>query len=77
LDQNRVRSVSALQTGNKKTLAATGGCQKMLAVVAAMHWPKSAWAVGKSWAAMGVTNGERQIEIAGRGAGVIEDARAD
>jgi hypothetical protein len=25
----------------------------------------------------GVTNGERQIEIEGRGAGVIEDARAD
>jgi hypothetical protein len=25
----------------------------------------------------GVTNGERQVEIAGRGAGVIEDGRAD
>jgi hypothetical protein len=26
---------------------------------------------------MGVANGERQIKIAGRGAGVIEEARAD
>jgi len=26
---------------------------------------------------MGVANGERQIEIAGRGAGVVEEARAD
>jgi hypothetical protein len=26
---------------------------------------------------MGVANGERQIKIAGRGAGIIEEARAD
>ena len=45
--------------------------------VAAMHWSKSACAVGGGWVAMGSTNGERQIEIAGRGAGVIEDAPAD
>jgi hypothetical protein len=50
---------------------------KKRAAVAAMHWPESAHSVGmagkKEWGA----NGERQIEIASRGAGVVEDARPD
>ena len=55
----------------------TGGYQKKPTVVAAMHWPESPYAVGRAGDEMGGADGERQIEIAGRGAGVIEDARAD
>jgi hypothetical protein len=51
--------------------------QKKLIVVAAMHWPESADAVDRLGVRWGPSNGERQIEITGRGAGVIEDARAD
>ena len=47
LDQNRVRSVSALQTGNKTTPCSTGGCQKKSVVVAATHWPESLYAIGR------------------------------
>jgi hypothetical protein len=50
---------------------------KKPAVVDAVHWAESSEAerigLGKE---MGGANGERQIEIASRGAGVIEDARA-
>ena len=42
LDQSRVRSVSAAQTGNKTTPG-----RKMLAVVAATHWPESLYGVGR------------------------------
>jgi len=45
-------------------------------VVAPVHWPESAYAVGRV-GNDGVANGERQIEIASRGADVVEDARAD
>ena len=50
--------------------------QKKAAVVAAVHWPESAYAVGRA-GQTGVANGERQIEIASRGAVVVEDAPAD
>jgi len=50
---------------------------KKPAIVAAMHWPESACAVGGAVKRWGSPNGERQIKIAGRGAGVIEEARAD
>jgi hypothetical protein len=45
--------------------------------VAVIHWPESAYAVDRLRVRWGPSNGERQIEVAGRGAGVIEDARAD
>jgi hypothetical protein len=50
---------------------------KKPAVVAALHWPESTDAVGGTVKRLGVANGERQIKIAGCGAGAIEEARAD
>jgi hypothetical protein len=64
----------AAQSKNRRSV---GGCPKKPAIVAAMHWPESAYAVGGTAKRWGVANGERQIKIAGRGAGVIEEARAD
>ena len=62
--------------GRKRSAGITGGCRKARHV-AAIHWPESAHAVDRLGVRWGPSNGGQQIEIAGRGAGVIEEARAD
>ena len=44
----------------------TGGCQKKSAVVAAMHWPESAYGVGSSWALRGSQMARSRLRLAVR-----------
>ena len=52
--------------GRKGSAGIIGGCQKKPTVVAAMHWPESAYGVGSSWGLRGARMARSRLRLAVR-----------